>query len=81
MCNFTELSHAQIEVDVTYCALDLIPEEKSIPPLRILSFDIEVMTKPPSFTFPRDGLEPVIQIGNTLDTCGGVESDGELPIH
>jgi len=46
----------------------MIPEMLYIPPLRILSFDIEVMTRPPNFPFPINGTEAIIQIGNTLAT-------------
>jgi len=60
------LSHAQLEFDVAYTAIRKKPSETSIPAQRILSFDLEVMTRPPQFVFPRNGAEQILQIGNVL---------------
>lgn len=63
-----ELSHAQLEFDVLYTEIKSNQSEDFIPPLRILSCDIEVVTRPPLFRFPVNGREEIIQIGNVMST-------------
>lgn len=72
MLLFLELSHCQIEVDCYYKNLKTISNEDDlftqIPPLRIMSFDIECMVRPPKYNCPRGGSDLVLQIGVILAT-------------
>ncbi|KAJ7133531.1 ribonuclease H-like domain-containing protein [Mycena epipterygia] len=64
-----KLSHCQLEVTVS-CA-DVEPqllEQDRVPPLRILSFDIECLGRDGIFVEP--DVDPVIQIGNMVSTLG-----------
>ena len=59
------MNHGQISTEN-----DGTSTNENIPRLRILSFDIECMVRPPEYTMPRDGSEQVIQISNVLRCYG-----------
>ena len=64
-------SNSQIEVDIPYRALIVHKPEgewSKIPPLRVLSFDIEVCNN--GVTFPTPDKNEVIQIGNICKVPG-----------
>ncbi|CAG7831846.1 unnamed protein product, partial [Allacma fusca] len=75
-------SHLQTELDVHYMCIRSPETSKlklSLPKLRVLSFDIECMTRPPDYKFPRNGNDRVLQIGNVLTVFDLQNSTQPLP--
>jgi len=70
-----KVSHCQIEFDVhDYNHVNGLPcegEYSKLPPLRVLSFDIECSAEAGKFPTPQT--DPVIQIANIVKICGQSE--------
>jgi hypothetical protein len=75
-------TYSQIEVDTHFENLVVLPDDhfryETPPPIRILSFDIEVLV---GDDVPRCGNKQVIQIGNILGNYSGEGGSGKCVIY